>query len=61
MNNEIISQLEVLPFMISRTSTANRLFDLNINEKLSTQSMVTEKMGAQKSKQNTGVGFQSQS
>ena len=46
--------------MITQASTANRHIDDNVDDLLSTQSMITEKMSFPKSKRNTSTGFQPQ-
>ena len=60
INTEIITHLEFPPNMNTRASTANGPIDHNVHEIHSVQSMITEKMSAQRSQRFTVVGFQSQ-
>ena len=58
--NENISQLDFLPKMITRASTATRPIDHNNDEIRSLQSTTTEKIVAQKSNQKFKIGFKLQ-
>ena len=57
---ENISELEILPNMVTRAITANRLIDHNNDEQRSNQSMTTEKIYCSKTKTKNGAGFHSQ-
>ena len=60
INTELFSQSELPPNMITRAITTNRPIDHNVDEMCSNQSMITEKINAQNSNQNTGSFFQSE-
>ena len=60
INSELIPHLEFVPTLITGAISANGPIDGNYDEMHSIQSMITEKINAQRSPQNTSAGFQSQ-
>ena len=59
-NTDIVSQLDLLPVMITQATTVNRPIDDDIDGIRSNQSKVTAVIFAQKSQQNLRAGFQPQ-